>query len=114
MEIISIEQLMKDKLAECDMWLADKDIAIDELAKAKEVLARAEAKVAEYTEENIIAVEKYRDDLKARLGIVDEVAEEVAEVEIVKEEVPVPIQEAPHTIIQEQTDEIAEMPILAR
>lgn len=113
MEIISIEQLMKDKLAECDMWLADKDIAIDELAKAKEVLARAEAKVAEYTEENIIAVEKYRDDLKARLGIVDEVVE-VAEVEIVKEEVPVPIQEVPHTIIQEQTDEIAEMPILAR
>lgn len=114
MEIISIEQLMKDKLAECDAWLGEKDHAVEELALAKEAVIKAEAKVAEYTEENIVAVEKYRDDLKARLGIVDKVedvvVEEVAVVEPVEEKIiPTPI-----VVGEPTTDEIVEMPLLAR
>lgn len=116
MEIISIEQLMKDKLAECDTWLGEKDHAVEELALAKEAVIKAEEKVAEYTQENIVAVEKYRDDLKARLGIVDEVKEEVV---LVDEAVAEPVVEqkvAPTPIVafEPTTDEIVEMPIIAR
>lgn len=112
MELINIEQLMRDKLNECDTWLVGRDEAVRELAIAREACLKAEAKVAEYTDENICAVVAYRDDLKVRLGIVDEkeVVEEV--VEEVKEEAPIV---CPTPVVEEViTDEIVETPIIAQ
>ena len=112
MELINIEQLMRDKLNECDAWLVGRDEAVAELAVAKEAYLKAEEKVAEYTDENICAVVAYRDDLKVRLGIVDEkeVVEEV--VEEVKEEAPIV---RPTPVVEEViTDEIVETPIIAQ
>lgn len=112
MELINIEQLMRDKLNECDAWLVGKDEAVRELALAKELYLKAQEKVEEYTEENITAVSNYRDDLRVRLGIVDEkeVVEEV--VEEVKEEAPIV---RPTPVVEEViTDEIVETPIIAQ
>ena len=116
MEIISIEQLMKDKLAECDTWLAGNDEAVAELARARELYLKAEEKVAEYTEKNIVDVVAYRDDLKARLGIVDEVKEEVVLVDEKAVAEPVVAERVIPTQVEEElaTDEIVEMPIIAR
>lgn len=116
MELINIEQLMRDKLNECDAWLVGRDDAVRELAVAREAYLKAEEKVAEYTDENICAVVAYRDDLKVRLGIVDE-KEEVEEVveevkEEVKEEEPIV---RPTPVVEEViTDEIVETPIIAQ
>lgn len=112
MELINIEQLMRDKLNECDAWLVGREEAVAELAIAREAYLKAEEKVAEYTDENICAVVAYRDDLKVRLGIVDEkeVVEEV--VEEVKEEAPIV---RPTPVVEEViTDEIVETPIIAQ
>lgn len=112
MELINIEQLMRDKLNECDAWLVGRDEAVLELAKAREAYLKAEEKVAEYTDENICAVVAYRDDLRVRLGIADEkeMVEEV--VEEVKEEAPIV---RPTPVVEEViTDEIVETPIIAQ
>lgn len=112
MELINIEQLMRDKLNECEAWLVGRSEAVVELAIAREAYLKAEEKVAEYNDENICAVVAYRDDLKARLGIVDEkeVVEEV--VEEVKEEAPIV---RPTPVVEEViSDEIVETPIIAQ
>lgn len=79
-ELINIEQLMRDKLDECNEWLNGKDNAVAKLEEARIALEKAEASVAEYTDENIAQVVAYRDDLKSRLGIADVVEEPVVEV----------------------------------
>lgn len=79
-ELINIEQLMRDKLDECNEWLNGKDNAVAKLEEARIALEKAEASVAEYTDENIAQVIAYRDDLKSRLGIVDVVEEPVVEI----------------------------------
>ena len=78
MQIVDIEKLMRDKLNECDEWLSGKDNALVALEEARVAFEKAQAQVAEYTDENIAQVVAYRDELKSRLGIVDKV-EEVAE-----------------------------------
>lgn len=78
MEFVDIEKLMRDKLNECDEWLSGKDNALVALEEARVAFEKAQAQVAEYTDENIAQVVAYRDELKSRLGIVDKV-EEVAE-----------------------------------
>ena len=79
MQIVDIEKLMRDKLNECDEWLSGKDNALVALEEARVAFEKAQAQVAEYTDENIAQVVAYRDELKSRLGIVDKV-EEVAQV----------------------------------
>ena len=80
MQIVDIEKLMRDKLNECDEWLSGKDNALIALEEARVAFEKAQANVADYTEENIAQVVAYRDDLKSRLGIVDVVEEPVVEV----------------------------------
>ena len=53
MELINIEQLMRDKLDECNAWLGGKDKAVAELEEARVAFEKAQANVADYTEENI-------------------------------------------------------------
>ena len=86
MELINIEQLMRDKLDECNAWLGGKDKAVAELEEARVAFEKAQANVADYTEENIAQVVAYRDDLKSRLGIVDVVEEPVVEVSEAQDE----------------------------
>ena len=75
MQIVDIEKLMRDKLNECDEWLSGKDNALVALEEARVAFEKAQAQVAEYTDENIAQVVAYRDELKSRLGIVDKVEE---------------------------------------
>ena len=102
MELINIEQLMRDKLDECNAWLGGKDEAVSRLDEAEKAyesarLAYEQAKndVADYNDENIVDVEKYKSDLEHRLGIVveqpevvDVVDEAVAE-PVAQEETPI-------------------------
>lgn len=76
MEIVNIEQLMRDKLNECDEWLNGKDEAVarlDEAEKAYEAARidyeRKKADVADYNDENVARVAEYKRDLEKRLGI---------------------------------------------
>lgn len=103
MELINIEQLMRDKLDECNDWLGGKDKAVaklDEAEKAYESarLAYEQAKndVADYNDDNIARVSEYKRDLEHRLGIVVEQPEVESEVEAACEE-PV-VQEQPPVV----------------
>lgn len=104
MQIVDIEKLMRDKLNECDEWLSGKDNALIALEEARVAFEKAQAQVAEYTDENIAQVVAYRDELKSRLGIVDKV-EEVAEAhdEQVVEQV---------AVAEVASDEIVEHPLV--
>lgn len=95
MEIINIEQLMIDKMNECRDWLCGKEDAVARLAEcekayesARLAYETAKADVEDYNEENIERVVAYREDLERRLGIAPtiEVAEPVAEAEVVDPE----------------------------
>lgn len=108
MELINIEQLMRDKLNECDEWLSGKDNALVALEEARVAFEKAQAQVAEYTEENIAQVVAYRDDLKSRLGIVDVVEEPVAEVAEAHDEQVV----EQCAVAEVAGDEIVEQPLL--
>lgn len=101
MEIVNIEQLMRDKLNECDEWLNGKDEAVARLDEAEKAYEIAKAEVAQYSDEYIAEVVSYRDDLKCRLGIVDEVVE--AHDEVV---------EQPIIANENATDEIIEQPLI--
>lgn len=88
MELINIEQLMRDKLDECNEWLNGKDDAVAKLDEAEKAygsarLAYEQAKndVADYNDENIAQVSEYKRDLENRLGIVVEQPEVKNEVE---------------------------------
>ena len=104
MQIVDIEKLMRDKLNECDEWLSGKDNAIVALEEARVAFEKAQAQVAEYTDENIAQVVAYRDELKSRLGVVDKV-EEVAEAhdEQVVEQI---------AVAEVASDEIVEHPLV--
>lgn len=102
MQIVDIEKLMRDKLNECDEWLSGKDNALIALEEARVAFEKAQAQVAEYTDEYIAEVVSYRDDLKSKLGIVDEVVE-IEEVVEVHDEQVVECQGVENT-----TDEIVE------
>ena len=104
MQIVDIEKLMRDKLNECDEWLSGKDNALIALEEARVAFEKAQAQVAEYTDENIAQVVAYRDELKSRLGIVDKV-EEVAEAhdEQVVEQI---------AVAEVASDEIVEHPLV--
>lgn len=104
MQIVDIEKLMRDKLNECDEWLSGKDNALVALEEARVAFEKAQAQVAEYTDENIAQVVAYRDELKSRLGVVDKV-EEVAEAhdEQVVEQV---------AVAEVASDEIVEHPLV--
>lgn len=108
MEILNIEQLMRDKLDECNAWLGGKDEAVAKLEEAKIALEKAQANVAEYTDENVAQVVAYRDDLKSRLGIVDVVEEAVVEVAEANDEQVV----EQCAIAEVASDEIVEQPLL--
>ena len=73
---IDIEELIRNKLDECNAWLDGKDDAVARLEDAEKAyesarLAYEQAKidVAEYNDENIREVENYKRDLEDRLGI---------------------------------------------
>lgn len=107
-EIVDYEQKMRDKLTECDEWLNGKDNAVEELENAKIALALAQEKVNDYTDDNIAQVVAYRDNLKAKLGIVDEVCtEEVNAVEAHDEQVV-----EQYAVVEIATDEIVEQPLV--
>lgn len=102
MQIVDIEKLMRDKLNECDEWLGGKDEAVSRLDEAEKAyesarLAYEQAKndVADYNDENIAEVEKYKSDLEHRLGIVVEqpevvdVVDAVAAEHVAQEETPI-------------------------
>jgi hypothetical protein len=108
MELINIEQLMRDKLDECNAWLGGKDKAVAELEEARVAFEKAQANVADYTEENIAQVVAYRDDLKSRLGIADVVEEPVAEVAEAHDEQVV----EQCAVAEVAGDEIVEQPLL--
>ena len=108
MQIVDIEKLMRDKLNECDEWLSGKDNALVALEEARVAFEKAQAQVAEYTEENIAQVVAYRDDLKSRLGIVDVVEEPVAEVAEAHDEQVV----EQCAVAEVAGDEIVEQPLL--
>lgn len=108
MELINIEQLMQDKLDECNAWIDGKDKAVSELEEARIAYEKAQANVAEYTDENIAQVVAYRDDLKSRLGIVDVVEEPVAEVAEAHDEQVV----EQCAVAEVASDEIVEQPLL--
>lgn len=76
MEFVDIEKLMHDKYEECNAWLGGKEDAVAAVENARVALAQAEAVLSEYNDEYIAKVVAYRDNLKARLGIVDEVVAE--------------------------------------
>lgn len=88
MELVNFEEIMRSKLNECEEWLVGKEKADERLAKAEKEYEEAKYAVAEYTEENISRVVAYKNELKAKLGIVDEPVEEVV-APIVEEAVPV-------------------------
>ena len=67
MEKTNFETAMREKLVECDAWINDKDAAIERLAEAENAYEEAKAVVAEYTPDNIIAVENYRAEVQAQL-----------------------------------------------
>ena len=67
MEKTNFETAMREKLVECDTWINDKDAAIERLAEAEKAYEEAKAVVAEYTPDNIIAVENYRAEVQAQL-----------------------------------------------
>lgn len=108
MQIVDIEKLMRDKLNECDEWLSGKDNALVALEEARAAFEKAQANVADYTEENIAQVVAYRDDLKSRLGIVDVVEEPVAEVAEAHDEQVV----EQCAVAEVAGDEIVEQPLL--
>ena len=108
MQIVDIEKLMRDKLNECDEWLSGKDNALVALEEARVAFEKAQAQVAEYTDENIAQVVAYRNDLKSRLGIVDVVEEPVVEVaEAHDEQVVEQI-----AVAEVSSDEIVEHPLV--
>lgn len=77
MEIINFDNLMREKLAQCEEFLNGKDEAIAKRDEARLALEKAEAALAEYDNADYVAtIVAYRDDLKAKLGIVDEVVAE--------------------------------------
>lgn len=108
MEFVDIEKLMRDKLNECDEWLSGKDNALVALEEARVAFEKAQAQVAEYTDENIAQVVAYRDELKSRLGIVDVVEEPVAEVAEAHDEQVV----EQCAVAEVAGDEIVEQPLL--
>lgn len=110
MEFVDIEQMMKDKLVECDDFLNGKDVAVARVCGLREELAKAEEELRAYEDvEYVDRVIAYRDDLKRRLGIVD-VVEEVAEAH--NEQVVECAVEQPTAPVEVATDEIVEQPLL--
>ncbi len=94
MEIIDFEQKMRDKLAECELWLVGKDVAVAKLEEARIAYESAKADVEQYTDEYIAEVTTYCDDLRAKLGIEnvvevhdEQVVEQCADVEIATDEI---------------------------
>ena len=84
MEKTNFETAMREKLVECDAWINDKDAAIERLAEAEKAYEEAKAVVAEYTPDNIIAVENYRAEVQAQLDKLT-----APEVAVAPEEMPV-------------------------
>lgn len=77
MEIVNIDDLMREKLSQCEEFLNGKDEAIAKRDEARLALEKAEAALAEYDNADYVAtIVAYRDDLKARLGIVEPVVAE--------------------------------------
>ena len=76
-EIINYDERMLRKLKECNDFLNGKDAAIEKRDLARAEYEAAERALAEYDDvEYVNKVIDYRDSLKARLGIVDEVVAE--------------------------------------
>lgn len=76
-EIVDYDERMRIKLAECDRFFNGKDAAIERVEQARTELENAESALAEY--DNVEYVEKltaYREYLRHKLGIVDEVVAE--------------------------------------
>ena len=77
MEIVNIDDLMREKLSQCEEFLNGKDEAIAKRDEARLALEKAEAALAEYDNADYVAtIVAYRDDLRKRLGIVGEVVAE--------------------------------------
>lgn len=105
MEIVNIEQLMRDKLTECDEWLNGKEEAVARLEEAEKAYEaaridyeRKQADVADYNDENVARVAEYKRDLEKRLGIEPEPVYPIPveeEVEAPCADEPVVIEEAP-------------------
>lgn len=90
-QIVDIDELMRNKLDECDRFLNGKDAAIGKRDLARAELEKAEAVLAEYDNaEYVETITNYRDGLKQRLGIVDE-PEMVSEAEHDDEQDSAPI-----------------------
>lgn len=71
MKIVNFEDAMREKLNECNEWLTGKDDALVALVDAEAKYNLAKEAVAEYTDENVLAVTEYRNNLKSKLGFVD-------------------------------------------
>lgn len=81
-EIVDIDELMRNKLAQCDAFFNGKDAAIERVEQARVELKAAENALAEYDDvEYVEKLTAYRDDLARKLGVVEKpiVAEEVSE-----------------------------------
>lgn len=101
MEIINIEQLMRNKLNDCYDFLNGKDKAVARLEEARIAYESAQAAVAQYNDAFIEEVKAYAKDLELKLGIEQAVEahdEQVVEQPTVSEEIP--------------TDEIIEQPLI--
>lgn len=108
-EIVDYDKLMREKLSQCEEFLNGKDEAIAKRDEARLALEKAEAALAEYDNADYVAtIVTYRDDLKARLGIVDVVEQPTVEVAEAHDEQVVE-QCAVATVTG---DEIVEQPLL--
>lgn len=86
MEIVNIDDLMREKLSQCEEFLNGKDEAIAKRDEARLALEKAEAALAEYDNADYVAtIVAYRDDLERRLGIVEKVVAEAHDEQIGEE-----------------------------
>ncbi len=103
MEIINIDDLMREKLSQCEEFLNGKDEAIAKRDEARLALEKAEAALAEYDNADYVAtIVAYRDDLERRLGIVEKVVAEAHDEQVVEQ----------CAVAEVAGDEIVEQPLL--
>lgn len=102
-EIINYDERMLRKLKECNDFLNGKDAAIEKRDLARAEYEAAERALAEYDDvEYVDKVIAYRDSLKARLGIVDEVVAEAHDEQVVEQV----------AVAEVASDEIVEHPLV--
>ena len=102
-EIINYDERMLRKLKECNDFLNGKDAAIEKRDLARAEYEAAERALAEYDDvEYVNKVIDYRDSLKARLGIVDEVVAEAHDEQVVEQV----------AVAEVASDEIVEHPLV--